>query len=69
MLVTPKLPFQARQKVQINQDGDVLTARLAESTGGSASFNQFAFRLLAEAPLADDKDADDHNGLSIDFDH
>lgn len=64
-VITPKLPFQTRQKIQINQAGQVLTAQLGESTGSTEGFSQFEFRLLEGAPQALEEDAQNYRGLSI----
>ncbi|MCZ6870213.1 MAG: hypothetical protein O7G84_11985 [Gammaproteobacteria bacterium] len=64
-VITPKLPFQSRQKIQINQAGQVLTAQLGESTGSTEGFSQFEFRLLEGAPQALEEDAQNYRGLSI----
>lgn len=45
-LITPRLPFQAHQKVQIQHDGRQFTAHLDGCLRSTENFNQFTFRLL-----------------------
>ena len=46
MLVTPRLPYQAGQKVHIQRQGIQTTAQLADEVIKTESFNQFTFRML-----------------------
>jgi hypothetical protein len=46
MLVTPKLPYQAGQKIHIQRQGIQTTAQLASEVIKTESFNQFTFRML-----------------------
>ncbi len=46
MLVTPRLPYQAGQKVHVQRQGIQTTAQLANEVIKTESFNQFTFRML-----------------------
>jgi cyclic-di-GMP-binding protein len=45
-LVTPPLPFQPGQKINVLRQGVKTTAQLGECTLKTESFNQFTFRML-----------------------
>ena len=45
-LITPRLPFQAQQKVQIQYDDKQITAHLDGCLRSTENFNQFTFRVL-----------------------
>ncbi len=45
-LITPKVPFAAGQKVNIQRQGLHTTAQLLENRQNTDSFNQFTFRML-----------------------
>jgi len=45
-LITPRVPFEERQKVNIQRQGIQTTAQLLESQLKTESFNQFTFRML-----------------------
>ena len=48
-LIVPRLPFQEGHKVMINQDGTEHRALLRRRQGGSSSYNQFEYQLVALA--------------------
>ncbi len=45
-LITPRVPFEERQKVHIQRQGIQTTGQLLESQLKTESFNQFTFRML-----------------------
>ncbi|WP_263147245.1 molecular chaperone [Pseudomonas sp. RIT-PI-AD] len=49
-LLTPRLPFQEGNKVQINLQGDERRAVLTRRQTSTGSFNQFEYRPFEEAP-------------------
>lgn len=67
MLITPRLPFQTRQKIQLNQAGQQLTAQLTENVGSAEGFSQFRFRLLEEAPRTFGSGEEGYRGLTIEL--
>ena len=48
-LITPRMPFQESNKVQINLNGTEKRAILSKKQTSTGSFSQFEYRDLAEA--------------------
>ena len=67
MLITPRLPFKTRQKIQLSQAGQELTAQITENVGSADDFCQFRFRFLDATPKVDENEEDSFQGLDIEF--
>lgn len=64
MLITPRLPFRERHKVQIRQNDDMRVGQLIKRVNGTESFSQFQFRLIEAAFVPPDAGAaaeEDHD--------
>ncbi len=71
-LITPRLPFQEGNKVQINLNGEERRAVLSRRQTSTGSFNQFEYRTVEQAPSEHGKPVTAHasqsNGGEEDFD-
>ncbi|MFC5696869.1 molecular chaperone [Pseudomonas sp. GCM10022186] len=54
-LITPRLPFQEGNKVQINLQGDEHRAVLTRRLTSTGSFNQFEYRIFEQSPPPEGK--------------
>jgi len=56
-ILTAAIPFQARDKVKLNHQGQVENAQLIESLFATSAIQQFSFRVLEKTkPIGDKKD-------------